>query len=75
LFFHDSILSNNGASSKSGAIHFDQKNPLKANTLKEFVRLVVRDVLTAVGAGVNGFGTPYRIEFTGSIPAPKGLPK
>jgi len=54
---------------------FDQKNPLKANTLKEFVRLVVRDVLTAVGAGVNGFGTPYRIEFTGSIPAPKGLPK
>jgi len=41
---------------------FDQKNPLKANNLKEFVRLAVRDVLTAVGAGVNGFGTPYRIE-------------
>jgi hypothetical protein len=54
---------------------FDQKNPFKANTLKEFGRLIVRDVLTAVGAGVNGFGTPYRIEFTGSIPAPKGLPR
>jgi hypothetical protein len=54
---------------------FDQKNPFKANTLKELGRLVVRDVLTAVGAGVNGFGTPYRIEFTGSIPAPKGSPK
>ena len=53
----------------------DSVDAMVAATLKEFGRLVVRDVLTAVGAGVNGFGTPYRIEFTGSIPAPKGLPK
>lgn len=54
---------------------FDQKNPFKARTPQEFGRVILRDGLTAIGAGINGVGTPYRIEFSGSIPAPKGLPK
>jgi hypothetical protein len=68
------VLNPNGTMSiRPDTYDFDQKNPFRANTLKEFGRLVVRDVLTAVGAGVNGFGKPYRIEFTGSVPAPQGL--
>ena len=70
------VLNTDGTMSiKPDVYDFDFKNPFNANTFKEFGRLVVRDLLTVVGAGVNWIGTPYRIEFTGSIPAPKGLPK
>ena len=54
---------------------FDQKNPLNAQTSGEFWRITFRDGLTALGAAMNGVGTPFRIEFSGSIPAPKELPK
>lgn len=60
---------------KPDVYDFDQMNPFKASTVKEFGRMIVRDTLTAIGAGINGFSTPYRIEFTGSIPAPSNLPK
>ena len=55
--------------------NFDLKNPFKAGTSQEFVRVLLRDGLTLVGAGINGVGKPYRIEFSGSIPAPRDLPK
>lgn len=54
---------------------FDQKNPFRERTPQGFGRVVLRDALTAIGAVVNGPGVPYRIEFTGTIPAPKELLK
>lgn len=50
--------------------NFDIKNPFKAGTVGEFGRLLLRNDLNVAGLVVNGIGTPYRIEFTGAIPAP-----
>jgi hypothetical protein len=50
---------------------FDFKNPI---AVSDGWRLLLRDVLTGVGLSINGWGgTPYRIEFTGSIKVPKSL--
>jgi hypothetical protein len=70
------VLNADGTMSiKPDIYDFDLKNPFIAQTPQEFGRLILRDGLTAIGAGINGIGTPYRIEFSGSIPAPKELPK
>ncbi|MNQ42046.1 hypothetical protein D3C85_557410 [compost metagenome] len=58
---------------KPDVYNFDQKNPLAASTIGEFGRIMVRNAATASGAAINGFGTPYRIEFTGTVPAPRDL--
>lgn len=56
--------------------NFDFKNPANANSWSEAWRLIKRDFFTGAGAVVNGYGgKPYNIEFTGTIPAPPGLPR
>lgn len=32
-----------------------------------------RNVATLIGAAVNGIGTPYKIQFTGTVPIPREL--
>ncbi|MBS0328414.1 MAG: RHS repeat protein [Proteobacteria bacterium] len=59
---------------KPDTYNFDFKNPWKA-PVGDGWRVFVRDVATGIGLGINGFGTAYRIEFTGTIPAPKDLPR
>lgn len=59
---------------KPDTYNFDFKNPWKAPAGDGW-RVFVRDVATGIGLGINGFGTAYRIGFTGTIPAPKDLPR
>ena len=60
---------------KPDTYNFDWKNPLNANSMSEFGRLVLRNTATGIGLVINGYGMEYQIQFTGSIPAPKGLPR
>jgi hypothetical protein len=60
---------------KPDIYNFDMKNPLKANSMDEFGRLFLRNTATGIGLALNGYGMKYEIQFTGSIPAPKELPK
>lgn len=70
------IVNSDGTMSfRPDTYNFDMKSPFNANTMQEVQRLVLRDALTAAGLAINGKGTPYNIEFSGSIPTPKGLPK
>ncbi len=54
--------------------NFDFKNPFTAPS-GDGLRVIVRDAATALGIVINSVGTPYKIQFTGSIPAPKSLPR
>jgi filamentous hemagglutinin len=71
------VLNPDGTMSiKPDLYNFDFKNPLDADSLQDFGRLIKRDAATTVGFVINGpLGTPFQIEFTGTIPAPEGLPK
>ena len=60
---------------KPDTYNFYLKNPLKANSMEDAGRLFLRNTATGIGLAVNGYGVKYEIQFTGSIPAPKGLPK
>jgi hypothetical protein len=59
---------------KPDTYNFDMKNPFKDSD-DSFQRVMDRNFKTIIGLGINGFGNKYDIQFTGSIPAPKGLPK
>ena len=67
--------SDGSMSIKPDTYNFDLKNPLKANSMEDAGRLFLRNTATGIGLAVNGYGVKYEIQFTGSIPAPKELPK
>ena len=60
---------------KPDTYNFDMKNPLKASSIEDAGRLFLRNTATGIGLAINGYGTKYEIQFIGSIPAPKGVPK
>lgn len=70
------VLNPDGTMSiKPDLYNFDFKNPLNEGS-SEVVRTVIRDIATVAGLVINGpLGTPFQIEFTGTIPVPKGLLK
>jgi hypothetical protein len=68
------VLNGDGTMSiKPDTYNFDGKNPFKADSVMEFSRLVKRDILTGVGLAINGKGSSYIIEFTGSVPVPEAI--
>ena len=70
------VFNSDGSMSiKPDTYNFDLKNPLKANSMEDAGRLFLRNTATGIGLAVNGYGVKYEIQFTGSIPAPKELPK
>jgi RHS repeat-associated protein len=59
---------------KQDTYDFDIKDPFKDPG--QASRVIKRNVFTVIGLGINGImGSPYTIEFTGSIPTPKDLPR